>query len=407
MKGLHRILSLLILWPLFVNAESLPGVEVLVRDHAADLAGRRVGILTNPTGVTRNLESTIDVVRTLPGVEVVRLFSPEHGLRGQHFAGDKVNETRDPVSGLPVMSLYGATRKPTTEMLAGLDVVLYDIQDVGHRTYTFVSTLTYLMEACEAAGVAVWVLDRPDPMGGRVVGGPMLDPDLQSFIGIHPVPQVYGMTPGEWARMIQAERTPKLELRVIAMEGWRRGMNYGDLGWIWVPPSQHIPHWETAYFYAMTGTLGELHRLSNGVGMPTPFELVGAEWLDADAFGRALNARNLEGVVFRPTSFQPRYAFGAGTLLHGVQIHLRDRDSVDPTVVAAALMQELIRQAPEQSLFAGMEKPGGSASMFLKALGNRKLATSLARNDASVLDGPEDPELTAFRERRARYLIYP
>ena len=151
-------------------AEVLPGVEVLVRDYGDQLAGLRVAILTNPTGVTRELVSTIDAVRGIPGVEVVRLFSPEHGLRGQHYAGDKVNENHDPVSGLPVMSLYGATRRPTPEMLEGLDVVLYDIQDVGHRTYTFVSSLTYLMEACEEAGVAVWVLDRPDPTGGHIVG---------------------------------------------------------------------------------------------------------------------------------------------------------------------------------------------------------------------------------------------
>ena len=201
-RGARWLLLLLMLSPLSGTCEVLPGVEVLARDHAHELAGKRVGILTNPTGVTRELKSTIDVIRSLPQVRVVRLFSPEHGLRGQHYAGDKVSENLDPVSRLPVVSLYGATRKPTPEMLEGLDMVIYDIQDVGHRTYTYVSTLTYLMEACEEAGVAVWVLDRPDPMGGHLTGGPMLDPDLESFIGIHPVPQVYGMTPGEWAQTV-------------------------------------------------------------------------------------------------------------------------------------------------------------------------------------------------------------
>ena len=388
-------------------AEVLPGVEVLVRDHAEDLAGKRVAILTNPTGVTRDLVSTIDAVRGMPGVDVVRLFSPEHGLRGQHFAGDKVNETVDPISGLPVMSLYGATRKPTAEMLEGLDVVLYDIQDVGHRTYTFVSSLTYLMEACEAAGVAVWVLDRPDPTGGQVVSGPMIDQDLLSFIGIHPVPQVYGMTPGEWARMIKAERTPDIDLRVIAMDGWRRGMHFGELGWIWVPTSQHIPQWTTSYFYAMTGTLGELGKVSVGIGTPTPFELIGQEWLDGVEFAGRLNAHDLPGVIFRPVSYSPRYALGTGKMLHGVQIHISDYHAVDSARVMGALAAELARLAPDRNLFSDYLREDGSPSGFLKALGNRDIARSLSRNEVpeELLDG-RSPGLEAFLQRRASYLIY-
>ena len=402
------ILSIILLLTFSVTAygEVLPGVEVLVRDHARDLEGKRIGILTNPTGVTRTLESTIDVVRALPNAEVVRLFSPEHGLRGQHYAGDKVNENVDPISGLPVESLYGATRKPTPEMLEGLDIVMYDIQDVGHRTYTYVSSLTYLMEACEAAGVAVWVLDRPDPMGGQITGGPMLDDDLQSFIGIHPVPQVYGMTPGEWARMIKAERTPDIELRVIAMDGWQRGMNYGELGWIWIPTSQHIPHWESSYFYAMTGTLGEMHALNNGVGTPSPFQLLGAQWLQPIEFAARLNAQELPGVIFRPTSFKPRYAFGTGELLHGVQIHISDIKTVDPTKVLTALMLELMHAAPERKLFDALDNGNGQATMFLKALGDRSLAELLARNKLDAFETTGNQALESFRERRLKYLIY-
>ena len=388
------------------DPEALPGVEVLARDFAGELQGLRVGILTNPTGVTRQLESTIDVVRGLPGVEVARLFSPEHGLRGQFFAGDKVSDMRDPVSGLPVVSLYGATRKPMPEMLEGLDAVLYDIQDVGHRTYTYVSTLTYLMEACEAAGVAVWVLDRPDPMGGIKVGGPVIDADLLSFIGIHDVPQVYGMTPGEWARMIRAERTPAVDLRVIPLDGWRRGMNYGDLGWIWIPPSQHIPHWESAYFYAMTGTIGELRRLSEGVGTPAPFQLIGAPWLDGQAFAGWLKAVDLPGVIFRPTSFKPRYGTGSGELMQGVQIHISDYDAVDPAGVGLALMAALVELAPEQGVFADFVKEDGSATGYLKALGSRELAEELAANRPPLISGEQQARLDAFLTRRERYLLY-
>lgn len=389
------------------SREVLPGVEVLLRDHADALAGLRVAILTNPTGVTRRLESTVDAVGALPGVELVRLFGPEHGVRGQHFAGARIEESRDPVSGLPVFSLYGATRRPTPEMLEGLDVVLYDIQDVGHRTYTYVSTLTYLMEACEAAGVAVWVLDRPDPLGGRVVGGPMLDDDLLSFIGVHPVPQVYGLTPGEWARMIRAERTPGIDLRVIPLDGWRRGMSYGETGLPWVPPSQHIPHWESSFFYAMTGTIGELRRVNEGVGTPTPFELVGAPWLDGPAFARRLNARGLPGVLFRALSYTPRYGTGDGELLQGVQIHVTDYGAVDPPRVGAALMAELAAIAPEQGIFARYLGDDGAATGYLKALGDREIAAALAENRVpeALLSG-ESEALRAYLERREGYLIY-
>jgi uncharacterized protein YbbC (DUF1343 family) len=386
----------------------LSGLEVLLRDHAAELQGRSIGILTNPTGVTRELESTIDVVRALPGIEVVRLFGPEHGVRGQHFAGAKVNETVDPVSGLPVVSLYGATRRPTAAMLEGLDLVLYDIQDVGHRTYTYVSTLTYLMEACAAAGVAVWVLDRPDPLGGRVVGGPMLDPDLVSFIGVHPVPQVYGMTPGEWARMVRAERVPEVDLRVIPLEGWQRGMIYGETGLPWVPPSQHIPHWESSFFYAMTGTIGELRRVNEGVGTPTPFELIGAPWLDGREFAHRLNALGLRGVRFRALSYTPRYGTGSGELLQGVQIHVLDYEGVDPPRVGAALMAQLAEIAPEQAIFARYLNADGSATGFLKALGDRAIAEALAENRVpEALATGESEALHDFLKRRAGYLIYP
>jgi len=388
-------------------AEVLPGVEVLARDHVAELQGLRLGLLTNPTGVNRRLESTIDVVRALPGTELVRLFSPEHGLRGQFFAGDKVDEQRDPVSGLPVVSLYGQTRRPPPESLQGLDAVLYDIQDVGSRSYTYVSTLTYLMEACEAAGVAVWVLDRPDPMGGEVVGGPMLDPDLLSFIGVHDVPQVYGMTPGEWAQMIRAERTPDVELKVIPLDGWRRGMNYGDLGWIWIPPSQHIPHWETSYHYAMTGTIGELRRVNEGVGTPTPFELIGATWLDGRALADRLNRLGLSGILFRPLSYTPRYGTGAGETLQGVQLHVSDFGAVDPPAVGLAVMGALVRQAPEQHLFRDYLKEDGSATGFLRALGSRAMAEQLAANQLPARSESERSRFEEFLERRKNYLLYP
>lgn len=383
-----------------------PGVEVLIDDYAKHLRGKRVGILTNATGVDRELNSTVDLVRALEEVEVVRLFSPEHGIRGVAAAGEAVEDGVDPVSGLPVVSLYGATRKPTQAMLEDLDIVLYDIQDIGSRSYTYVSTLTYLMEACQKAEVEVWVLDRPAPMGGHRVGGPMIDHDLMSFIGVHRVAQIYGMTPGEWARMIQSERTPSVTLKVIPLDGWRRGMKYGDLGWAWVPPSPHIPHWETCYFYAMTGILGELGKVSEGVGTPLPFELVGAPWLDGNALAAELNAQHMKGVTFRPMSFTPRYGGFEGQVCHGVQIHVTDFERVSPATVSRELMEAINAVAPEQAIFGDIDL-AGEPSLFLKALGDRGMAQAL--RDGESLE-PQlkrvEAERDGFIKRRKQYLIY-
>lgn len=372
-----------------------PGVEVLVNHYGERLSGKRVGIVTNPTGVDRTLVSTIDLVRALPGVQVVRLFSPEHGLRGAYAAGQQVNESRDPISGLPIVSLYGDSRRPPPEALKGLDVMIYDIQDVGHRTYTFVSTLTYVMEACEKAGVELWVLDRPEPTGGMSVGGPMLDPQNHSFIGIFNVPQVYGLTPGEWARLVKTEHTPRLKLTVVPMRGWKRGMTYGDLGWVWVSPSEHIPRWETCYFYAMTGTLGELGILSEGVGTPLPFEQIGAPWVDGPRLAQVLNDQKLPGVRFRPTFFRPRYGSYSGQVCNGVQIHLLAPRLCDPALVSGRIMEVLSTLYPARGLF----KPARTDAyqMFVKSLGDNGFLRALARG------GPFTEEEARMERQREDY----
>jgi beta-N-acetylhexosaminidase len=263
-----------------------------------------------------------------------------------------------------------------------------------------------MMEACQRAQVEVWVLDRPEPMGGHRVAGPMIDHDLMSFIGVHHVPQVYGLTPGEWARMIQAERTPSLTLRVIPMDNWRRGMTFGELGWLWVAPSPHIPRWESCYFYAMTGTIGEYGKVSEGVGTPLPFELIGAPWLDGNALAAALDARNLKGVVFRPASFTPRYGGFSGQLCHGVQIHLVDPEHVSPTAVSRELMVALNQLSPPPGLFAEIDLVG-EPSLFLKALGDRGAAASLKAGRPLDADLERAQiERSGFLKRREQYLLY-
>jgi uncharacterized protein YbbC (DUF1343 family) len=325
-------------------------------------------------------------------------------LRGGYQAGENFDDAKDPVTGLPIVSLHGERRRPPPESLKDLDVVLYDVQDIGSRSYTFVSTLTYLMEACEAAGVAVWVLDRPDPLGGDKVGGPVLAPENRSFIGAHEVPQVYGLTPGEWARLIQRERTPKLKLEVIPMAGWKRGMLYGDLGWVWVPTSEHIPHWQTCFFYAMTGTLGELGVVSEGVGTPLPFEQVGAPWIDGAALAATLNRRGLAGVWFRPTTFKPRYGTFAGAFCQGVQIHLRDPRACNPAAVGMAILETLEKLYSGRGLFKPVRTD--PYQMFVRALGDSAIARLLAEARLSGIGEKIADGLKAYRARRERILLY-
>ncbi|MEN6625630.1 MAG: DUF1343 domain-containing protein [Candidatus Sumerlaeia bacterium] len=407
---MNRFLATLWLLFAFVRAadasEVVPGVEVLAEEHAGELAGKRVGILTNPTGVGRDgITSTIDIVRGLPGANVVRLFAPEHGVRGGFQAGENVDvQTKDPISGLPVVSLHGAARRPAPGALDGLDVVLYDIQDVGVRHYTFISTLACLMEACEAAGVELWVLDRPDPLGGDKVGGPVLDEGLRSFIGVHTIPLTYGLTPGEFARLYRRERTPRLKLTVIPMRGWRRGMMYGDLGWPWIPPSEHIPRWETCVFYAMTGELGELRLVSEGVGTPLPFEQVGAPWIDSVRLAGELNALGLKGVTFRPTVFRPRYGTFAGEFCNGVQIHLADARQCDPALVGDAVMATLARLYPEHNLFA--KRDGETWRMFRQAVGDDAVIQALAEGNLEKVRELTDSGRRDYLARRKEALIY-
>ena len=216
------------------------------------------------------------------------------------------------------------------------------------------------------------------------------------------------MTPGEWARMIRAERTPGIDLRVVPMDGWRRGMTFGETGWIWVPTSQHIPQWTSSYFYAMTGTIGELGKVNVGVGTPTPFELIGQEWLDGVEFAQRLNARDLPGVIFRPVSYSPRYALGTGKMLHGVQIHISDHHAVESARVLGALIAELAYLAPDRNLFADYLREDGSPSGFLKALGKRDMAERLAENEVpEELLNPDTEAFRAFLQRREGYLLYP
>ena len=302
------------------------GIEMLKESNFKLLKGKRVGLITNPTGVDNQLRSTIDILHRAPNVQLVALYGPEHGVRGDVHAGDKVSDFKDPNTGVPVYSLYGSTRKPTKEMLEGVEMLVYDIQDIGCRSYTYISTLYLAMQAAAENNIDFVVLDRPNPLGGLKVEGNVVEEGFISFVSQLKIPYLYGLTCGELAEMINGEGmiTQPCKLTVVKMKKWRRKMHFGDTGLPWVPTSPHIPFAHSAYFYPVSGILGELGYLSIGVGYTLPFEMFAAEWIDAEQFAGALNAKRLPGITFRPLHLKPYYAVGQGKNLQGVQVHLTD-----------------------------------------------------------------------------------
>ena len=355
------------------------GLEVLIEQDFAPLKGKRVGLVTNPSGVDRNLVSTIDILADAPGVNLVALYGPEHGVRGSEHAGDHVtSEPRDPATGLPVYSLYGATRKPTPEMLKGIDVMVYDIQDNGTRSYTFISTLGLVMTACAEAGIEVVVLDRPNPLGGIQMDGPLVQDGYFSFVGMYRIPYVYGLTVGELATMVNEEgmnrgqkgneKPLKCKLKVIEMEGWRRDMLFQDTGLPWVMPSPHIPQASSAQAYPCSGIAGDMGGYVNiGVGYTLPFELFGAEWIkDPEGLAARLNGLGLTGVRFRPIYYKPFYGGSAGKLVKGVQFYFTDYHHAPTALLQFYVLQEIHAMYPtrkpalsDDSKFAMLDKITG------------------------------------------------
>lgn len=392
------------------------GVEVLRDSGFEALRGKRVGLVTNPTGVDSRLVSTIDILDSAARTgtfKLAALYGPEHGVRGNVAAGETVASGSDPKTGVQVFSLYGATRKPTPEMLKGIDVLVFDIQDIGSRSYTYISTMGRVMEAAAENGIPVVVLDRPNPLGGlRVEGCETIAPGFSSFVSAYPVPYVHGMTVGELARLLNGEKMLKngvqCDLAVIPMQGWRRDRMWNDCGLPWVPTSPHIPTPENAFYYPATGTVGELGTLNIGVGYTLPFQTLAAPWIgDAEKLARRLNALpELEGFRFRPIHYKPFYGSGKDVEQHGVQIYLTD-PSTDAllTLVPFYVMQELAAMYPAQKPLAAA---ASRVSMFDKVLGTDRMRRLFTGAGYKVM--PEMKELwrpsEAFLAKRSGYLLY-
>lgn len=384
------------------------GLDVLVRGGSARLRGRRLGLLAHQASVDRRLEHAATLLADAPGARLVRLFAPEHGLWGAAQDHAAIAGTRDPVTGLPVLSLYGTRRAPTPAMLRGLDLLVVDLQDVGARYYTFVWTMALAMQACARAGVEVMVLDRPNPLGGDEVEGNIPDPAFASFVGLYPLPARHGMTIGELAGYLDAEHRLGCRLTVVPMRGWRRRMTWEDAELPWVAPSPNMPTPDTARVYP-GGCLIEGTNLSEGRGTTRPFEWVGAPYLDAHAYARALNRLRLPGAHFRPARFLPTFHKWAGRLCGGVQVHVTDRARFKPFLTGLALVAAARRLAP--GAFRWRRPPYEFERRRLPfdiLCGTDAIRRALERGTPLArLEAGWARPLAAWRRRRAPWLLYP
>jgi len=370
------------------------GIDVLVKNRFAPLKGKRVALVTNHTGKTKDGLSTIDALAQAPDVQLKVLFSPEHGIRG--LVDKEIGDSKDEKTGLPIKSLYGKSRKPSKEQLEDIDVLVYDIQDIGARFYTYISTLGLAIEAAKESGIPILVLDRPNPIGGVEVAGPIRDDEFEAFIAHHALPVRHGMTVGELAQLFNAERKIEADLQVIPCEGWKREDLFDWTGLTWTNPSPNMRSLTEALLYPGVGLL-EATNLATGRGTDTPFERLGAPWINAREFAAALNARELKGVRFVPNEFIPKERQFSGENCKGVQIFITDRDQFDPVALGIELASVL------RDLYPDQWKPDN----LLKFIADRAAYDALVKGERSqaIMDLWKS-ELEEFRAIRSRYLLY-
>jgi len=376
------------------NGNVRTGIDVLEQEHFAPLKGLNIGLITNETGVDSEGRRTIDLLDHAPGVKLKAIFSPEHGLLGE--ADSNVASSKDPATGLPVYSLYGKYRRPTDQMLEGLNGLVFDIQAAGVRFYTFITTLGYAMEAASKRHLAFYVLDRPDPLGGSIVQGPILDSDLRSFVGYYPLPIRYGMTIGELAEMFNAEEHLGVDLHVVKMQGWVRTDWFDETGLEWRNPSPNLRALTEAILYPGVAMV-EGSNVSVGRGTDTPFELLGAPWIDGKQLATYLNSRDIQGVRFLPTNFTPRSSIYAGQECHGIQIFLVDRQAFDAPELGVELASALYQFYPKSF----------ELDKTLRLIGSRWVLDDI-RNDVDPkrIEFLWQSPLMKFRKMRAKYLLY-
>ncbi|MDK8182426.1 DUF1343 domain-containing protein [Paenibacillus sp. UMB4589-SE434] len=374
------------------------GVEVFLQQYAEQYRGKRIGLVTNLTGVNHKLIPTIDIFHQHEHLHVTALYGPEHGIRGDAKEGEAVSSSIDKVTGLPVHSLYGETRKPTPEMLRDIDVILFDLQDIGSRYYTYIYTMAYVMEACGELGIPFVVLDRPNPINGITLEGNLVTEECRSFVGLYPIPVRHGLTIGELAQLFVDQFGVRCELTVIPMQGWSRQMHFDETGLLWVPPSPNASGIDMALLYPGT-CLIEGTNLSEGRGTAKPFEVVGAPFMDGYSLARILNERQMPGVIARPVSFVPNYQKYNGERCEGVQLHVTDRKVLRAFSVGLQLLETIAAMYPESFQYK-------EAEHFDQLAGDRKLKKHIQQGTAVAYADRYESDLYRFSKESNSYLLY-
>ncbi|MBM4170369.1 MAG: DUF1343 domain-containing protein [Ignavibacteria bacterium] len=391
------------------NQKVLLGIDILEKDKFSILTGKRVGLVTNHTGVNSKLISTIELFSQAKNFDLISVFSPEHGARGFNSAGESVDDYVDTITGIKYYSLYGKRQKPTKDQMKEIDILVYDIQDIGCRAYTYISTLGLAMEAAAENKKQFLVLDRPNPLGGLRIEGNLVEEKFVSFVSPFKIPYVYGLTSGELAILLNEEKMlhngVKCKLNVIKMNGWERWMRFEDTGLLWVPTSSNVPYNITPSYLVGTGVLGELITISIGISYTLPFQVYAAEWINSDSLSHHLNKLNLGGVIFRPITFKTNYGQWLDKILHGSQVHITDFDQVSLLELQFYFMQVHNELYPDKKIFNLADS--SRIKMFDKVLGTDQIR-NLFTNRYKVEDIKEylSKDVKTFREMSKKYYLY-
>lgn len=378
------------------------GLDLFLEKEYKEYIGKRIGLITNMTGVNKELVPTIDLFHEHPQINLTALYSPEHGIRGDVKEGEKVGSETDPHTGLPVYSLYGETRRPTEEMLANVDLLVFDLQDIGSRYYTYIYTMANVMEACAEYGKDMIVLDRPNPISGVKVEGNLVEEDFRSFVGMFPLPNRHGMTVGELALLFNEEFHLACNLKVIKMEGWSREDYFDNTNLHWISPSPNTTDLDMMILYPGT-CLVEGTNLSEGRGTIRPFEYIGAPFINGHLLAREFNALKVPGVLARTTSFIPTYQKYSGETCSGIQLHVIDREKLNSFEAGILLLELIIKMYPEDFHFTKHE----SGRYFFDLLaGTNILRESLLKGNVTPFLNASEKDAKDFLDRRKEYLIY-
>lgn len=389
------------------SAKTVLGIETLENEQFDILKGKRVGLITNSTGMNSDFKLTSDILHEAKNVTLVALFAPEHGIRGDVHAGNQVESYKDSKTGIQVYSIYGKTRKPTPDMLKNIDALVYDIQDIGCRSYTFISSMGLAMEAAAENNIEFIVLDRPNPLGGEKIEGCFTEDNCVSFVSQFKIPYLYGLTCGELALYLNEEGllAKKCNLTIVPMKNWTRSMTWNETGLDWIPTSPHIPNTESAIFYPTTGLLGELNFISIGVGYTLPFQIIGAPWISAEDLSAKLTQKKVEGVIFRPIHFKPFYGLFKEEDCEGVQIHITNYKRVYLSEIQFIIIEALCELYPDKTAFNESNK--NRFAMFDKVCGSKYIRTQLSKNyHWSNIKPYWNKDEEAFRMASKKYYLY-